>query len=351
MEQEMESIIFSNLIPYFKSNPRDLTYFGIGTYPRILSLDKFTPEINQLIPVFLKEYIERTSDTIRILLIDPLFDRCIDFLHQYFASTPYALDYDDSEGFNRWISDDHRIEIIVIAMHMRYTNSNVNNEIPPNIINIHDTFMINFTNITLQNDSKLIVQDYTGADTSDIFKNIYNMSNNKELFKKKILFDITYGENHCHINLIKETPIYDPNGDFINILLLNINELRPLFDYHPKITKYVTDFYVSEYRNIVTVIPVDIRRKILIESGEKITFCEGTKKYHYTLDSSYKTLIEILQSKLDSIIPILIEVNIIDSRKRDYIYGELLTNYKNYTLTSKPKDIYFWCAEFCALLR
>jgi len=347
----MESIIFSLISPYFQSNPRDFTYFGIGTYPRVKSLNQFTPEVDQLIPVFLREHIEKTSDTIRILLIDPLFDNCIDFLHQYFASTPYKLSYDDSEGFNRWISDDHRIEIIVIAMHMRYTNSNINNEIPPNIINIHDTFMINFTNITLQNDSKLIVQDYTGADTSNIFKKIYNMSNNKELFKKKILFDITYGENHCHIDLTTEKPIYDPYGDFINIILLNIDELRLLFGYHPKIKKYVTDFYVSEYRNIVTVIPVDIRRKILIELGENITFCDGTQKYHYTLDSSYETLIDILRSKLDVIIPILIEVNIIDVEKRNYIYHELLTNYKNYTLVSKPKDIYFWCAEFCALLR
>ena len=177
------------------------------------------------------------------------------------------------------------------------------------------------------------------------------MSNNKELFKKKILFDITYGENHCHIDLTTEKPIYDHHGDFINILLLNIDELRSLFDYHPKIKKYVTDFYISEYKKIVTIIPVDIRRKVLIESGEKIAFCDGTKKYHYTLDTSYETLIEILRSKLNDIIPVLMEINIIDERKRNYIYHELLTNYKNYTLASKPKDIYFWCAEFCALLR
>lgn len=353
MDYEMESIIFSLLIPYFQVNPRDLTYFGIGTFPRVQSLDQFTSEVDQLIPVFLKEYIKKSTDTIRILLIDPQFDRCMDFLHQYFSSTSYDLDYDDSEGFNRWISGNHQIEIIVINMHMRYTNriGMGHDSLPSEVINIHDTFLKDFINLTLQNNSKLIVQDYTGADTKDIFKNLYNMSNNKELFKKKILFDITYGENHCHINLITEKPIFDTSNDFINIILLSIDELRPLFDYHPKIKKYITAFYIAEYRNIVTIIPVDIRRKILIESGEKIAFCEGTKKYQYTLDTSYEILIRILQSELDRIIPVLIEVNIIDVRKRDYIYGELLTNYRNYTLTSKPKDIYFWCAEFCALLR
>jgi hypothetical protein len=347
----METIIFSLLIPYFQANPRDLTYFGIGTYPRFLSLNKFTPEVDQLIPVFIKEHIEKTSDTIRILLIDPEFDNCMDFLRHYFASTPYHLKYDDSEGFHRWISGDHRIEIIVINMYMRNTGSRGTYEQIPEVIHSHDTFLRDFTNITLQNNSKLIVQDYSGADTRDIFKKIYNNSINKKLFKKKILFDITYGENHCHINLMTEKPIYDPIGDFINIMLLSIDELRPLFDYHPKIKKYITEFYIAKYKNIVTVIPVDIRRKVLIDSGEKIAFCDGSIKYHYTLDTSYETLIRILQSELDSIIPGLIEVNIIDAGKRDYIYGELLTNYKNYTLVSKPKDIYFWCEEFCSLLR
>ncbi len=346
----MESIIFSLLIAYFQANPRDLTYFGIGTYPRVQSLEQFTPEIDQLIPVFMKEHIEKTSDTIRILLIDPEFDNCMDFLHRYFASTPYDLDYDDSEEFNRWISGDQRIEIIVINMYMRNTDSHGIYGQLPNVIHIHDTFLKDFVDLTLQNNSKLIVQDYTGADTRDIFKNIYSMSYNKELFKKKILFDITYGENHCHIDLTTEKPIYDLHGDFINIMLLNIDELRPLFDYHPKIKKYVTDFYISEYTKIIIVIPVDIRRKVLIDSGEKIVLCNGTMKYHYTLDSSYETLIEILRSELDCIIPVLMEINIIDERKRDYIYGELLTNYKNYTLTSKPKDIYFWCAQFSALI-
>jgi hypothetical protein len=351
MDYEMESVIFSLLIPYFQVNPRDLTYFGIGTFPRVQSLDKFIPELDQLIPVFLKDQIERSTDTIRILLIDPQFDRCMDFLHHYFSSTTYDFDYDDSEGFNRWISGNHRIEIIVINMHMRNTNGFGHHGQPPEIVNVHDTFLRDFTNLTLQNNSKLIVQDYTGADTRDIFKNIYNMTNNKELFKKKILFDITYGENHCHIDLTKEKPIYDPHGDFINIILLNIDELRPLFDYHPKIKAFVKAYYITEYRKIVTVIPVDIRRKVLIESGETIAFCEGATKYHYTLDSPYETLIEILRSELDRIIPVLMEINIIDAEKRDYIYGELLINYRNYTLTSKPRDIYFWGAEFCSLLR
>jgi hypothetical protein len=131
---------------------------------------------------------------------------------------------------------------------------------------------------------------------------------------------------------------------------MNIDELRPLFGYHPKIKAYVTTFYVSEYRKIVTVIPLDIRRKILNESGENIVICSGNK-YNYTLDSSYESIIDILRSNLDRIIPILIEINVINSDKRDYIYGELLANYRNYTLTSKPKDIYFWCNEFISLLR
>jgi hypothetical protein len=281
MDNEMESVIFSLLIEYFQANPRDFSYFGIGTYPRVQSLEQFTPVIDQLIPVFLKDQIEKSTDTIRILLIDPLFDRCMDFLHHYFASTSYDLDHDDSEGFNRWISSDHRIEIIVINMYMRNTGSLGTYGQIPEVIHIHDTFLKDFADLTQKNNSKLIVQDYSGADTREIFRNIYNMSKNKELFKKKILFDITYGENHCHIDLTTEKPIYDPHGDFVNIILLNIDELRSLFDYHPKIRSFVKAYYISEYRKIVTVIPVDIRRKILIESGEKIAFCEGLKKYKY----------------------------------------------------------------------
>ena len=83
------------------------------------------------------------------------FDTCMDFLHQYFESLPYNLTYNNSEQFNRWISKDHRIEIIVINMHMMYNGSLGSVHYDFIGIDNHNRFMCDFTNLTLKNNSKL----------------------------------------------------------------------------------------------------------------------------------------------------------------------------------------------------
>jgi len=342
--------IFETLNEHFETNPKDLLYFGIGTFPRIQKIEQFTKDVDQIIPLFLDKEIKTTKNTIRILLIDPAFDTCMPFLHKYFDNSPYNFYYDNSSQFNIWISSDFRIEIIVISMHMRNTGSigwqynQVNTE---NIRKIHDDFINKLCTISVNNKNKLIIQDYSGAETSTLFKRLYEISSRKSEFKNNILFDITYGDAHCSIDLINEEPIYDPSGNFINLMLMSVDELRPLFNYHPKVKKTVSDYYIKEYSKVKDQIPVDIRRKLLIESGNS-NMGFNFLKYPYTLDSSFETILEILKQELNKIIPILIETGIMSVEKQNYIYSELLNNFNEYKVisTANPKNIYIWCSNF-----
>ena len=112
-------IILHTLLDYINSNPRDLTYIGIGSCPHV-SLDKLDDKSDQVMPKFITDVIKNTNKTIRIINFDPMFASKINFLHSYFNSNRWQFDptinfvYDHSDQFHIWRSTDHRIEIFMI---------------------------------------------------------------------------------------------------------------------------------------------------------------------------------------------------------------------------------------------
>jgi hypothetical protein len=334
-ENELNTLIMNELIQYCKLNPRNLTHIGIGTAPRTNKLDDFISRIDQIMPVFVDLDL---FQTVRIIHFDSRFNDYIDFLHEYFDSKDIPFKYDDSEGMHIWRSHDNTIEVIINSFNFYHSNHNYMN-FPDN----YDWFLEKLIKYSLDNNNKMIVQEYTGGDTSHIFKILYDKSTNKSNFKKHILFDVSYGNNHCDIDMNKYKPIYTKDGDFINIMLMNINELRDNIDYHPMIREHVEKYYIGLYREIINTIPVDFRRKMLTEAGRNPVSLMSYKNM-YTIESSYEQIIEVLKQELIPIIQILKEIKFMTSEKEDLI-KELLSNYKNYTLDSKP-DIYKWSEGF-----
>jgi hypothetical protein len=157
------------------------------------------------------------------------------FLHEYFNSKNF--NYDNSmEGNNMhiWRSSDHKIEVIINCYNFHY--------------NSYKPFLYDLVEMTLKNpnkNSKMFLQDFTGHDSSNIFKELYNESVDMDKFKKRVLFDISYGDNHCDLDLLKYEPIYDQNNNIINILLMDIDELRPQLNYHPLIKDHIYKFYTK----------------------------------------------------------------------------------------------------------
>jgi len=315
---------------YSRVNLRDTTYIGIGTNPRTNKLENFTPRIDQLI----LRCLNNLDGSLRIIHFDKLLQNNISFLHEYFNSKNF--EYDSSDHMHIWRSQDHKIEVIINCFDFYY--------------NKYKPFLDDFVEMTLKNPnkkSKMFLQDFSGNDSSNMFKQLYNESVDQTRFKQQILFDISYGENHCDIDLLKYEPIYDSDNNIINITLMKIDELRPYLDYHPLIREHILKYYTTQYRNITDIIPVDIRRKMLVEIKNQ-TQNLVCYKYLYTIESSYDDIINVLRNELTIIINILKEINFMTPEK-EAIIEELLTNYKNYTFDSKP-SIYDWSTGFNKIL-
>lgn len=318
---------------YSRANLMDTICVGIGTNPRINKLEQFIPRIDQVIMRFLTNL----DGTLRIIHFDQLFQNSIMFLHEYFHSKNFDYDHSMEENnMHIWRSSDHKIEVIINTFNFNY------NEYKP--------FLYDLVEMTLKNpvkSAKMFLQDFSGGTSEPIFRQLYTEFVDRERFKQRILFDISYGDNHCDIDLLKYEPIFDQHNNIINIMLMDIDELRPYLDYHPLIKDHIHKFYTNQYRQITDIIPVDIRRKMLVELKNENHSLVCYKNL-YTIESSYDDIINILRNELTIIFNILSEIKFITPEK-EAIIQDLLTNYKNYTFDSKP-SIYDWSTRFNSIL-
>ena len=132
------------LLDFFQKNPRDFTYFAVGSYPRYLNFEEFTLEIDQIFPMFLRDFINSNDETIRVVHYDPMFNNTdgLDFLHKYFKSlSSLTLDfkYSDDDGFHCWRTSDYRIEVFIIGEEFN---------IPYEKLHIHSMIMHHLTTNT-----------------------------------------------------------------------------------------------------------------------------------------------------------------------------------------------------------
>lgn len=328
----LSTIVKEELLDYVVNNPYPNTHCIIGSYARFQILNNYVPRMQQILPPF----VDLTIPT-RLINFDPLFDDQIEFIHTYFDSKNIGFKYDDSDGMHIWRSDDYIIEVIIISHHFTYSHGHQDTS------DNDDWFLKGLIDSALSINSKLIVQDYSGSDTSIVFKMMYEQCQNKTAFKNNILFDFTYGNNHCDVDLEKYKPIINSSGNFVNIMLMSVDELMPLFKTNPIIDEHILNYYINNYREIINIIPADYRRKMKIESGANAIGFVGYKKL-YTISTSFDEIINILRMELVPIINILRHNGIMNSEKEE-ILNNLLTNHKNYTLTSRP-DINEWSASF-----
>jgi hypothetical protein len=197
-------------------NPVDFTYLGIGTNPHATTVDTLTDAWDQLMPVFVRDRL-RAGDTVRVFHIDPQFKYNLAFLKEYFATRFPRLTYD---GEYSWTSD--TLEIYLSDSYFYHKNKyDTNND---------DPFLLELSESCLNTDSRLIVQEFTGHILIPTFKECFASTTRPSLFKKKILFDMTYGNASCMTDLTKHSPIYDKKGDFINFILCTHDEIKGLIN-------------------------------------------------------------------------------------------------------------------------
>ena len=319
---ELNQFLLESIYEYSSTNPRDLTHIAIGSSPRYQELEKFTPDIDQLLPVFMLKQIESTSKTIRIIHIDWYTERNLPFLHEYFGSFAQKsinFRHNDSEGFNIWTSHDDRIEVIFLFINIRH--------------GIYDEptdrwFLERMIDVTLQNKSQLIVQEYTGHDLIEIARFFLNKSNQKDMFVKHVLFDITYGSNcHCMTDMTKYLPEYKPDGTFYNFQLYTTQEMIDLIGINEKINNIIKNHFMKDYKLILDQHHFNYRRKII-----------GNTLAHqfpeYNESTSPDDIMKIIIDKLNLIIEIFERLGLMNEDKKKQM-NDLFTNYYSH-------DMYKW---------
>ena len=317
-------VILSTILEYTSTNAKDITYIGIGTCPHNDDIDKLPEKErtlwDQVIPVFMTDIINETRKSIRMIHFDPQYSIKIPIMMEYFSKRGYK--YDNTIGFHGWVTDDNRIEILIFEINFEHHRGVVAEQfrhLPHNNIPTDDWFLDMITEQTILQGGQLILQEFTGWETNDLFKKIFDKTPNKELFKKKILFDVSYGNASCMLDLNKYKPFYDKNGDFLNFILYTREEILQIIGIHSGMDELIKIYFLKEYRDILNNHQVNYRRKL---KGDTLLF---PNKY-YNESTTPDEIMIVLQKLLSDRYDIFRKMKLISAEKEQEIV-HLFQNY------------------------
>ena len=298
---------FQHILEHVKT-PVDFTYLGIGSAPHARTIETFDDVWDQLVPVFVREQARKTR---RIIHFDPAFTHSIDFVKTYFATYYPELVYHKMDTYHSFTSP--RLEVIITEDALEYKNKFYERE------ENHEWFLDELCTTVLKNKGQLAVQDFTGRYLDEIFKRVYEKSSNKELFKRKILFDITYGHASCMTDLTKNKPIYDSNGDFANFLLYSPREIIMAIGKDPRLDGLIKEHYVKKFREALNIHHVNYRRRT---KGEECMY----RSELYDDTSKPELIMGYLQNELADNFLILKELGAVTAEK-EHEYRYLMKYY------------------------
>jgi hypothetical protein len=284
---------------YMRKNPVELTYLGIGSVFRCFDLDKLTPELDQVYPVFLREF----RGSFRAIHYDPRFAECWNFLDVYFSS--FGL---KRSGDNVWMSEDMTRQFVIYS-EMRDHDQDYFHEL---------------SEICMRN-GKLIVQEYTGKFLNDLFLQTYYSFSpaDRSIFRRRVTFDMTCGDASCMTDMSKTFPMIDSHGDFLNFMLIPPHDLHSYINKNERLDNLIQTYYRKEYKKILNEEHTNYRRRI---NGDPCLF----PRQEYTNLADACDIFEVLTKKLDKAIQPLKNFGFPVEK-----YNELILNYRNY-------DMYKW---------
>lgn len=305
------------LLDFISKNPRDFTYFAVGSGPRTTKLNNFNSQLDQIFPTFLRDYINYSDYTIRVVHYDPFFkmDHIINFLKTYFASlTSIELDfkYDSSEYLPTWRTSDYKIEVFVIGEEFDIINET---KIIQMMIQHH-----------LKTNTKLVFQEYYGLSNGStsligIHKEFYNstLPQLKKIYQSNILFDITYGEAHCMTNMEIEKPMFDNYGNFINLCILNSEEREQLIGVNEKFDNIYKKRMIKNFKDLIDFDQLKYRRSVINKESEEIS----------------ASIMTNLHLKMKSVISTMKKLNVMNNDDEEQI-NQLFVNYKEIDMHNWP---------------
>ena len=310
------------LIEYLSQNPVGYTYFAIGSCPHSWGAD-LEAKYDQLMPVFFQEQIQTFPGTFRAIHYDPAFSRYPEELTDYFQKRGFELvELPPLPCFQCWRSKSNPIEIILLSQDFHH---------PQKLYPGNDEWILEILceQIVQGEDEKfLVLQEYTGQETIEVFKRLYQASTDKSKFKRQILFDVSYGvATGCCTDMSKYKPFMDERGFFYNLLLLEPSHFAPLIGKNADMDFLMKQILIQNYRMTLNSYHVDYRRRL---RGETILFQGGDYKDSTSPDTIMRSLIQ----KLSPIAQLLLRFN--------HISQESYQEFQKLTTTYVEYDVYKW---------
>jgi len=160
-------------------------------YTRLL-----TRENNQQYPIFLDKMKKNNGRT--IILFDPNLEDDLKIPLPLYQ-THSKIDQSTNQPIFRKLEYE---QTTVFALHENYDYNDIH-------------FMIRIIEKCLSNNSKLIVQDFTGRDLAPLYDTLLDIFGKEEMLPN-ILFDATAGNGDCFIQFVDEDCSLYPDGSFVN---------------------------------------------------------------------------------------------------------------------------------------
>lgn len=300
--------------------PPSFTYAAIGSNPHAATVEELNDSWDQLMPVFVRE--RATRETVRCIHFDPAFERNLEFLKNYFKMKYPGLLYspkNEDQPFYSWQSNTLNVYVITEVF---------NHE--------EDAwFLEQYGDHVLAVGGQLVVQDFSGNCMNKMRKEAYTNSSMPALFKKKILYDITYGDASCMTDMSKTRPIYDKSGNLVNFTLYTPHEMLDVVGISSELDALVKAYFIKEYKNVLNNHHVNYRRRRV---GDPCLF-----KYAAYDDSSQPDVImEYLQGELVRQFGVFKKLKVFGEDKEAEA-NHLMNYYKQY-------DVYDWYSKMNKLI-
>ena len=300
MLQQMESILAKCL-----EVPKDFTYLGIGSAAHDPP-EQITDAWDQVLPVFIMELLRDTKKTLRVIHFDPRF--VLDDLTRYFILKKLKLSL-LSEDETGWVWSNKRIEVIISKLYLYHTSE--------------DWFLRDLAKEVLRTDGQLVVQEFSGQELGETFKWVYSEIEpiQKKLFKKKIIFDITFGEAcHCMTDMSKYKPLYTPDGSFYNFTLYTSREMKEHVGLSKQIDTIIFTYFHKLYKEILNRLHLTYRR--------------NARKLENATDEDPDEVMMKLQTEISELFPIFRALHVLTPEKETFLQ-QLFMNYREH-------DMYKW---------
>jgi hypothetical protein len=302
--------VFNLFLERVNADPRAFTYIGVGTNPHARTVEELTDEWDQLVPLFVREQNRKAQ---RIIHFDPAFNSNIDFIKEYFTRK-FALIYSEptlDRPYHSWTSS--RLEVLLSTESLDYKSSWYPEQAD------HEWFLTKLTTAIIDTGGHLVLQDFSGHDPLNSFKRAYEVSPKPHLFKRRILFDITYGKASCQTDLTVHKPIYNRHGDFINFTLFSSDEIHENIGFDQRLDALIKEYFLTKFRATLNHHHVNYRRRV---NGDD---CLTTSEF-YDKMATPSLIMEVLQGELKEYISIFKNLGLVDKQK-ETLFRNLMDNY------------------------